>query len=452
MTREKISEYDAVASNNTDVNGVNIAENCPPSGMNNMGREIMAALKRFQTGSDGDGVTVGGNLVVSEAFAAANTATLGNVTSAAFAVGSASSPTIHAVGDTNTGVFFSAADTVAFAEGGVNRGNLNILGRGLFRKADPTIVAWTKTGVFTATTSTTIYVEVFGTVHTIASGATITMPGAATTGTDYAIWAKTDGTLEATTDHTSPPTANARKVGGFHYAPGGNATGVSGGDTTAAINALSMYDLKFRPACPDPRGMTLVAGGFWADIYLCGVDHYTNGTSKYNVTIADGSSLPKISAAFGGNGSTTYAGGTWFAFNEIMMGVGKKLPTYLEYCALAYGTTEASSGGTDPGSTILRAAYTSKWGVMLASGNMWQWSRDFIASGKDDSDGAWQTGLTETRGNIFTFGASARAGLLGGTWNFGSDSGSRCSFWVLAPSASGSGIGGRGVCDHLLLD
>jgi hypothetical protein len=65
MTKAKISEYDAVAANNTDVNGVNIAENCPPSGMNNMGREIMAALKRFQTGSDSDGVTVGGNLVVS---------------------------------------------------------------------------------------------------------------------------------------------------------------------------------------------------------------------------------------------------------------------------------------------------------------------------------------------------------------------------------------------------
>ena len=64
MTKAKISEYDAVAANNTDVNGVNIAENCPPSGMNNMGREIMAALKRFQTGSDGDGVTVGGSLVV----------------------------------------------------------------------------------------------------------------------------------------------------------------------------------------------------------------------------------------------------------------------------------------------------------------------------------------------------------------------------------------------------
>jgi hypothetical protein len=67
VTRAKISEYSATAGDNTDVNGVNIAEGCPPSSMNNMGREIMAALKRFQVGSDGDGVTVGGALVVSGA-------------------------------------------------------------------------------------------------------------------------------------------------------------------------------------------------------------------------------------------------------------------------------------------------------------------------------------------------------------------------------------------------
>jgi hypothetical protein len=79
MTKAKISEYDAVAANNTDVNGVNIDEGCAPSGMNNMGREIMAALKRFETGADGDSLTVGGNLVVSGTVTAANTATLGNV-------------------------------------------------------------------------------------------------------------------------------------------------------------------------------------------------------------------------------------------------------------------------------------------------------------------------------------------------------------------------------------
>ena len=65
MTKERISEYDASADGNTDVNGTNIAEGCAPSGINNAIREVMAALKRFETGADGDSLTVGGNLVVS---------------------------------------------------------------------------------------------------------------------------------------------------------------------------------------------------------------------------------------------------------------------------------------------------------------------------------------------------------------------------------------------------
>jgi hypothetical protein len=65
VAKEKISEYDPSAGNNTDVNGVNINEGCAPSGINNAIREVMAALKRFETGADGDSLTVGGNLVVS---------------------------------------------------------------------------------------------------------------------------------------------------------------------------------------------------------------------------------------------------------------------------------------------------------------------------------------------------------------------------------------------------
>ncbi len=138
---------------------------------------------------------------------------------------------------------------------------------GLFSKIDPTVVAWDKTGAFTMETNTGLYIEVNGDVKTIASATSITMPSA-TAGTDYAIWCTTAGALEATTDHVSPPSANARKVGGFHYAAGGNATGTSGGDTTPAINEYSLWDLKFRPTSLDPRGMTLVGGHFWSDIYL----------------------------------------------------------------------------------------------------------------------------------------------------------------------------------------
>ena len=316
--------------------------------------------------------------------------------------------------------------------------------RGLFRKTDPTIVAWTKTGNGTATTSSILYIEVNGSIKTIASGTSITMP-TLTAGTDYAIWAKTDGTLEATSNHTSPPTANARKVGGFHYAAGGNATGTSGGNTTAQINEYSFWDLKFRPACSDPRGMTLVADGFWVDIYLANTDCDTNGTSKYNVTMADGSSPPKVPTKFGGNGSTTYGSLTWFESCELASAYGKRLLTQREFMAMAYGTTEASSIGSDQGSTILNAAYTSKWGVMQSTGVLWVWGDD---RGGPFAGASWNAN-TEGRGSEYN---APNAVLLGGGWGAGSVSGSRCSSWNASASASDSTFGVRCACDHLLLD
>jgi hypothetical protein len=316
--------------------------------------------------------------------------------------------------------------------------------RGLFRKTDPTIVAWTKTGNGTATTSSILYIEVNGSIKTIASGTSITMP-TLTAGTDYAIWAKTDGTLEATSNHTSPPTANARKVGGFHYAAGGNATGTSGGNTTAQINEYSFWDLKFRPSCNDPRGMTLVAGGFWVDIYLANTDCDTNGTSKYNVTMADGSSPPKVPTAFGGNGSTTYGSLTWFESCELASAYGKRLLNQREFMAMAYGTTEASSIGSDQGSTILNAAYTSKWGVMQSTGVLWVWGDDRAGP----FAGASWNANTEGRGSEYN---APNAVILGGVWTIGSSSGSRCSTWGNAASNSYNYIGVRCACDHLLLD
>ena len=316
--------------------------------------------------------------------------------------------------------------------------------RGLFKKTDSTIVAFTKTGAGTATTSSIIYVDVNGSIKTIASGTSITMP-TLVAGTDYAIWAKTDGTLEATSNHTSPPTANARKIGGFHYAPGGNATGTSGGNTTAQINEYSFWDLKWRPSCNDPRGMTLVADGFWVDIYLTNTTPDTNGTSKYNVTIADGSSPSKVPAKFGGNGSTDYGTLTWFEACEIASAYGKRLLKQQEFMAACYGTTEASSIGSDQGSTILNAAYTSKWGVIQSTGVMWIWGNE---RGGPAAAASWNAN-TEGRGSEYN---APNAVILGGDWDSGVDCGSRCSYWFNSASISSSRIGVRCACDHLLLD
>jgi len=292
-------------------------------------------------------------------------------------------------------------------------------------------------------TNTGLYIEVNGDVKTIASATSITMPSA-TAGTDYAIWCTTAGALEATTDHVSPPSANARKVGGFHYAPGGNATGTSGGDTTPAINEYSLWDLKFRPTSLDPRGMTLVGGHFWSDIYLTGVDHHTNGTSYYNVTIADGDSPPKVPSLFGGDGSTTYGSYTWWEQAELLSSHGKRTPTYQEFSALAYGTTEASSRGSDPTTTQMSATddnFTSKWGVIQSTGCLNIWGNHF---GGPNLSAAW-TANTGGRGSTYNLSNVAR---LGGYWINTSNSGSRSSTWGSAPTLSNSGVGSRGVCNH----
>lgn len=64
MAKNKISEFSSTPANNTDIAGINIAEGCAPSGINNAIRELMAQLKDQQSGTDGDNFTVGGNLTV----------------------------------------------------------------------------------------------------------------------------------------------------------------------------------------------------------------------------------------------------------------------------------------------------------------------------------------------------------------------------------------------------
>lgn len=323
----------------------------------------------------------------------------------------------------------------------------NILDPYLFYKSDKSSSAFTKTGNGTASIKAGTILKVAQQVISFASNTTITMP-TLTSGTDYAIYVCADGTVRADSNFTSPTgytTLNSLKIGGFHYAPGGNAAGTSGGNTTPQINEYSFWDLKFKPACPDPRGMTLIANSFWSDIYLLGVDHVANGTSKYNVTIADGSSPPKIPTQFGGNGSNAYSSLNWWEAAEVMAANGKELPRYLQFAALAYGVTEASSIGTDQGSTIWNAAYVSKWGVNQATGVMWQWGNEF---GGGAAAAGW-TANTISRGQTYQL---SNAVGLGGNWGEAAYSGSRASLWSLSPTASASAIGARGVCDLLILD
>jgi len=213
-------------------------------------------------------------------------------------------------------------------------------------------------------------------------------------------------------------------LGGFHFAPGGNATARSGGDTVPAINPCSLWDINFRPACPDPRGMALVdvpGRTFWADIYLLGVNHVGDGTSKFGVLIADGDDPP-----------LKPAGGTFKKLDydtavAVMKHHRKGLLGPEEFFAAAYGVTEKSSCRDDPKVTGLDAPRTSKFGLMQATGNLWAWGHD---------------------GDPYM----PRASMFGGSWYSGGYAGSRCAYVACNwPDNSGGHIGARGRGDHLQL-
>jgi len=75
MAKIKISQFDTDPANNTDIDGINLAEGMAPGLVNNAIRTLMAQLKNQLTGADDDNRTIGGNLVVD------GTSTLsGNVT------------------------------------------------------------------------------------------------------------------------------------------------------------------------------------------------------------------------------------------------------------------------------------------------------------------------------------------------------------------------------------
>jgi hypothetical protein len=119
MPKTKISEYSTVNTDNSDIESINIAEGCAPSGINNAIRELMVHLKEFQTGASGDAFTFAGGVLISGSL---NTATgamiMTGANNIALAAGAVGTPSLYANGDTNTGIFFPAADTIAFAEGG----------------------------------------------------------------------------------------------------------------------------------------------------------------------------------------------------------------------------------------------------------------------------------------------------------------------------------------------
>lgn len=244
-------------------------------------------------------------------------------------------------------------------------------------------------------------------------------------GRDYGVGIDDSGNLFCKA-LTSSPTEEPL-FAGFHFAPGGNAKAREGGDTAPAINPYSIWDIGFRPSCPDPRGMALVepirGKLFWVDIYLLDADHHEQGTSRAKAIIADGRDLPMRL-----DGQSRYKRLDYATAVEIYTGHGKRLLGAEEFFAAAYGVKERTSRDDEPtvtGSLDDNASdFISKWGLFDITGTMWQWGTD------GDPD-------------------NPRPSFFGGSWIVGESAGSRCADLAYWPEGSDGSIGARGASDHL---
>lgn len=329
-------------------------------------------------------------------------------------------------------------------------------------KADPSTPCIIKTGATTLAIKAGTHVKIGSGYVSFLSQTDVEMPAVLTPGEDCAVFVHPDGTASAVADPFFAPAAapvpGALKIGGFHYGLVAPGTTVAGGsfattgagmiwaqadvDNIAGINAFSIWDLVYRPKC-DPRGMTRSDAGFWFDIYFCGTEHITNGTSRYNTDVASGTVLPKKPLIFGGNGSAKYTALNWYAANEIALSHSKRLMSYQEFVAAAYGVTEGQSLGgassTIP-ATLRQAGYTSKSGGEQMTGHHYAWAAGvYSVGGIEVLDVAGGRGKLVGQPLVVTLGGSRAKGEISGSRSCDSGSFVEGSLWS---------IGLRAACDH----
>lgn len=247
----------------------------------------------------------------------------------------------------------------------------------------------------------------------------------------------------------------SRKIGGFHYgvvrktnssgipiSASGAALG-SGWETnvTEGIVPNSVWTLLHRPTC-DPTGMVYI-GPFWGDIYLSS----DNGASG-------------LQSKKGAVPITGTEGLNWYIANERAMRVGKRLPTYAEFCKGAYGSPQGADGNnTYAWSATSNTARTTCGNVKNAVsatnvrdlvGNVWKWLDEFI---HDPTGSAWNWYDVMSGQKVGQLYMANNTGLLaligGGGWNNGVHAGSRTVHCHNSPWDVSTNVGVWCVCDSL---
>lgn len=249
---------------------------------------------------------------------------------------------------------------------------------------------------------------------------------------------------------------NSRKVGGFHYgivrrtnAKGNpiSSTGTENGsgwesNVYTGILPNSVWTTKHRPKCEDPSGMVYLGNSLWGDIYLSSDNGNAGLQSKYNA-----------------NPITGTEGLNWYIANEKARRVGKRLPTYAEFCQAAAGSPEgqdgnntyawSATGNTGRQKTGYVKNATSALNIRDLVGNVWKWLDEFIHD-PTGTTAAWHDVLGDGYGDAYMYSATGLRALIGGGyWHGGVHCGSRAVLCGTSPWSVSTSVGVWCVCDAL---
>ena len=212
-------------------------------------------------------------------------------------------------------------------------------------------------------------------------------------------------------------------------------------NTAAGIVPNSVWTLLNRPTC-DPTGMAKV-GDMWVDIYLSSDDGDNGLVSKYGV-----------------NPITGTEGLNWYIANEKALRVGKRLPSYAEFCQYAYGSPQGEDGNntyawsktTNTGRCTTGNVQhaVSAFNIRDAVGNVWEWLDELLHDPTAASANWYNPMSGQEVGQIYEYSETGLHALLGGgSWLDGVHDGSRTVNCPYYPWNVHSNIGVRCVCDSL---
>jgi hypothetical protein len=238
--------------------------------------------------------------------------------------------------------------------------------------------------------------------------------------------------------------SESRKKGGFHVGRIRTTAQAydAGASLTQDIIPNAVWDLRHRPKC-DPTGMVeIIPDTVWLDIYLASEDGTawpdTVPLSQYNATPLTG----------------TEGYNLYYDYARLCRNAGKRLPTYAEMVAAAYGVPQGATGLSGRVNTGQHSDYgfecVSCLNIDQPSGNVYQ-TVDH-AFDRDNSSDGWNDNLnTGKDGGVDHgqwYGTDLRVTRFGCHWGNTAEAGDRCWSRTL-PWTVRADSGLRAACDAL---